>query len=761
MRQGRWPWFPLVGALVGAIGASAAAGRAEAQSPSASPQDQRHVLLLWGGRPDLPANIVVNQAIRTTLHKEFGSDVDIRFEYVEEPANPGDEQPALRDFLRHKYASGRFDLVIAIAPWAVSFARMHARELFPGTPIVCWLGTAPTEDWGPGPPLTVVSGTLDPGDTIDLILHAQPATSQIVVIAGGSLYDDAPHEARVQDAVRRYENRLTLTYLTDLPLEEVRKRVADLPDRTAILYAGMHGDGAGRRLVSVDALASIAKSANAPVYVMAASYLGVGTVGGVVVDQRTVSEEAARVAVRILRGARVEEIPSVRVPAVPMVDWRQLRRWDIRENRLPPGTVVLYREPSMWEAYRGRVIGVAAVCIGQAVLIVALLFQHRRRRRAERLRVAVLASLHDHVAILDAAGQIVEINDSWGRFARENGGKIPSHPLPPANYLAAWRGAAESADRVGSRALSGLEAVLAGSQPRFQLEYPCPTPSGPRWFEMSVEPLRRPEGGAVVTHTEITARREAVRAEQEQHRQLAHLGRVAMLGELTGTLAHELNQPLTAILSNAQAAQHLLGADRPDLDEVRDSIDDIVSADRRAGEVIRRLRGMLKRTDAQLQSVDVNEVAREVVDLAHGDLLARGVTVAMHLQEGLPAVRADRVQLQQVLLNLILNGCDAMDLVSGPKELTVTSGRDGDGRVEVRVRDRGVGIASEDVQRIFEPFFTSKREGLGLGLAICRTIATAHGGRLWATNNDDRGATLHLVLPCGDGDARRPSSGAQ
>ena len=161
---------------------------------------------------------------------------------------------------------------------------------------------------------------------------------------------------------------------------------------------------------------------------------------------------------------------------------------------------------------------------------------------------------------------------------------------------------------------------------------------------------------------------------------------------------------------------------------MRETIDDIVTADRRAGDVIRaRLHHMLKRADAQLHPLDVNEVVREVVDLAHGDLVARGVKVSMRLQDGLPPVPADRVQIQQVLLNLILNGCDAMTAVADEaKELTVTTDGDGDGRVEVRVRDRGTGIPIGDVERIFEPFVTSKQKGLGLGLAISRSIATSH-----------------------------------
>jgi signal transduction histidine kinase len=585
-------------------------------------QDQKHVLILWGGRPDLPVNIVVNQTIRATLYQEFGSGVDLRFEYVED-IDQRQEQLALRDFLRQKYASYRVDLIIAIAGSAIDFARTQAGELFPRVPVLCWGQANAVGDWSAGPPSTGVVVELDPAANVRFILQAQPDTNHLVVIAGASAYDDRMLLRTVLRDLQAYDKRLRQTFLVGRSLEEVRQAVAQLPEHTAILYVSMHGDGAGNRLVNVDAMSSIAASANAPVYVMVASHLGAGAVGGVVGSQEAMTEAAAKVAVRILRGTPIEQLPTLHLPLVPMVDWRQLQRFGIDESNLPPGTVVLYREASLWQTYRWRILGVAALCVGQALLILALLVQRARRHRAER-------------------------------------------------------------------------------------------------------------------------------AEKEQHRQLAYLSRLAMLGELTGTLAHEINQPLTAMLSNAQAARYLLEADTPDVGELRETIDDIVSDNHRAREVMGRLRGMLKRAEVQLQPVDLNEVVREVVELAHSDLVAHGVNVVLELEEGLPAVAADRVQLQQVLLNLVLNGCDAMeDVASGPKDLTVTSARRGEDNVVIGVRDRGTGIAQGDFERIFEPFFTSKREGLGLGLAICRTIANAHGGRLWATNNDlDRGATLHFMLPC-------------
>jgi signal transduction histidine kinase len=231
----------------------------------------------------------------------------------------------------------------------------------------------------------------------------------------------------------------------------------------------------------------------------------------------------------------------------------------------------------------------------------------------------------------------------------------------------------------------------------------------------------------------------------QQRSQLAHQSRVVMLGELSGALAHELSQPLTAILSNAQAALRLLPADPVDLDELRNIVTDIVADDIRAGRVISRLRALLKNDPAQHLPLDVNEVALDALRLMRIDLLNRNVPVITQLGAGLPLVEGDRVQLQQVLLNLLINGREAMD-GAPDRTLTLRTVALTDGGVEVSVTDRGSGIPPENLERIFEPFVSAKPEGLGLGLAICRTIVTAHHGRLWATNNADRGASLHFTL---------------
>ncbi len=245
---------------------------------------------------------------------------------------------------------------------------------------------------------------------------------------------------------------------------------------------------------------------------------------------------------------------------------------------------------------------------------------------------------------------------------------------------------------------------------------------------------------------DITERRR-VELEAAQHRsELAHLTRVHSVSELSGSLAHELNQPLGIILSNAQAAQHLLAHDPPDVAEVRDILADIVAADRRAGDVIQRLRALLKRGEVSFQSVSLTEIVEEVLHLASADLIGRGVVVTRELASDLPLVNGDRVQLQQILLNLVSNATDAMALnAPGTRALHLTSERYANA-VRVSVRDRGVGLPS-DTERLFNPFFSTKPQGLGMGLAICRSIAKAHDGRLWAEPDPDRGAVFHFELP--------------
>ena len=312
-------------------------------------------------------------------------------------------------------------------------------------------------------------------------------------------------------------------------------------------------------------------------------------------------------------------------PGTPVYDWRELKRWSISESVLLPGSVVRFREPTIWEQYRWYIIAALAIIAIQAALIADLLLQHTRRRRSE---------------------------------------------------------------------------------------------------------------------TDLQRNRE----------QLAHVTRVSTMGELATSLAHELNQPLTAILSNAQAAQRFLNAQPADLDEVREILEDIVTDNSRAGEVIRRMRTLVKKEELEFAPINVASVIGDVVQLVHSDGVLRNIRVDIECQDNLPTVRGDRVQLQQVVLNLLMNAFDAMkEATAKERNVKVWAQTNGAGTVEISVRDHGTGLTSDELAKVFQPFYTTKREGLGMGLPISRSIIEAHGGRLWAENNVDLGATFHFTLPAIDG----------
>ena len=243
------------------------------------------------------------------------------------------------------------------------------------------------------------------------------------------------------------------------------------------------------------------------------------------------------------------------------------------------------------------------------------------------------------------------------------------------------------------------------------------------------------------------SRRRADLEGQRLRQNLAHVGRVSTMGQLTASLAHELNQPLTAILSNAQAAQRILDSDRADLVEVREILRDIVDDDKRAGEVIQRVRGFLTKSDLQVSALDIGDLVSQVARLVSSDAIIRNVTLHLELEADLPSVSGDRVQLQQVVLNLLVNGLDAIRESSAAERTIVLKTRAGPAGVVVAVEDSGIGIAEADLEQVFHAFYTTKADGLGMGLAIARSIVQAHGGELDARNNPHGGATFSFTLP--------------
>jgi signal transduction histidine kinase len=244
---------------------------------------------------------------------------------------------------------------------------------------------------------------------------------------------------------------------------------------------------------------------------------------------------------------------------------------------------------------------------------------------------------------------------------------------------------------------------------------------------------------------------ESRQAEEERERlrrtqaELAHMNRVSTLGELTASLAHEIKQPIGAAVTNAEVCVRTLDRSEPDIAEAREAAVEMAKDIRRAADIIDRVRSLFQKSSSELEEVDINEVIEEMVVMLQNEATRHAVTIRTHLAEGLPKVMADRVQLQQVLMNLMLNGIEAMRDGSG--ELSVKSQLADDAQLLISIADTGVGLPSDSIDKIFDAFFTTKSQGTGLGLAITRTIVQSHGGRIWATANSGRGATFTFTLP--------------
>lgn len=389
--------------------------------------------------------------------------------------------------------------------------------------------------------------------------------------------------------------------------------------------------------------------------------------------------------------------------------------------------------------------------VGSAIDVTELRTAQQALRESDALRSAVFESLYGHVAVIDPRGVIIAVNQAWTRFAGDHGGDLKRVAVG-ANYLDVCRRAAAAGDTDAGVALRAIIAVLEGGSRQVPLEYACHSPSEQRWFEMTIEPFQRPEGGAIVSHVDITRRRRAEEVARRQREELALALRVTTLGELAASLAHEINQPLAAVLTNAQTARRMLergsGA-RPDIGE---ALDDIAGDAKRAAQIISRLRTLFRKEHGERRAVNVNELLEDVVTLVRHDLERRQIVVHFSLDESLPRVLGDVVQLQQVMLNVIVNACEAIAaLEDGPRAIRIESVRSESGLAEIAIRDTGIGVKTPDLELIFDRFVSTKPAGLGMGLSISRTIVEAHGGRIWATANADGGLTIHVELPGQEG----------
>jgi PAS domain S-box-containing protein len=584
-------------------------------------------------------------AFRGELRDRWPGPVDLFEVSLESARSPDPEDDgSLVNFIAAHLARDPVDLVVAFCEPAMRFATRHRQRLFPDVPLLI----AAVEERRLllqflGPKTAAVCDRTDLTLVVENILQLLPGTRQVVVVFGVSplerFWSDECHRV-----FARFENRAHFRWLDGLSVEAIKREVASLPKDSVVLFGVLLRDADGLSFEGQHALIRLRVVSNAPVFGWFESQLGAGIVGGRLFPDRSLGVQAAGVGIRILQG---DAPSSIELPPVeagpPTFDWRELERWHIPENRLPPGSSVLFRPPSFWQVYRWYVIGVLTLISLQTWLITVLLLQRLRRHRAERQLTQSERRLH---TITDSLPVLIAHVDRDQRYIFNNRAYETQFGVDPESM----RGRTIR-EVVGNElyevARPYVERVLSGERVMFDAEQTLSL--GQRRALHAVYVPDKDDRGVVrgffAMVVDVTARKHAEQEARQLRDELAHAGRIATMGEMAAALAHELNQPLAAILSNVQAATRFLSAPNPDLAEVCEILHDIADDDARAGEVIGRIRSLVKKDSTESRTINVNTILEEVIVLLHSDAVIRGVVVSSELDLDLPKILGDRIQL--------------------------------------------------------------------------------------------------------------------
>jgi C4-dicarboxylate-specific signal transduction histidine kinase len=705
------------------------------------------VVVLYSDDRFLPANIEGDRGLRAAIANAEGGRVELFDEHLDHAHFDGspDYERTIYTYLHDKYASHAPEIIVAGGNDALDFVVRNRTRLFPQAPVV-HMGVDRSflqSIRNLSADVIGVAVENDSSGTIDQALRWHPLARRLVMVTGTAA-SDRDWEMQLRGEATRLNGRIAVEFLAGLPSATVMRRLAALGPNTIVFTPGFYGDGTGRIFIPRDTAEQMAAASTAPIYGPFSTFIGTGVVGGRMATYESMGRQAGAMVTALIAGTPPTAIHVPKVTPTDLhVDWRQVKRWGIDETQIPGAAIVHFRDPSLWDAHRKETIATGCAVLLLAGLSIRLLIE---RRSLKQTSDALMASEQRMSVAARAAKLAMWI---WN-VADDRIAVAPSQTaFDPTDHTSSQfpDALAEVHPDDREEMKKTVQESLAANHP-FDLEYRSISPDGEvRWIAVRGRPHHDNHQQWLGIVLDVTDRKQAQLQAAQDRNALQHLSRVSMLGQLSASIAHQLNQPLTAILANAEAAQQMLRQEPVDLAEVKQICDDIVSQDQRAADVIRRLGALFKRGEMQIQQVDLNDLLSEALDLLHTNLNIDHIVVTTHLAEGLPLFDGDKIQLQQVLLNLIVNAADAMrDTPVVMRRLMIgTEATDTD--IRLRVTDRGPGIAPENLKNIFEPFWSAKPAGMGIGLSICQSIVAAHHGTLTVANNPDGGATFFLVLP--------------
>lgn len=718
---------------------------AQAETPPA-----KRVLVIHSFGSVAPPFTTHSIAFETELVEKMGERIDLD-EVSLDNARYDDPnmQQALVEYLQKRNATWQPDLVVPIGSPAGVFIAQYRDKLFPNAPILyCGLDRRRLPVDALEKNAAFVGENFDLPGFIEDILQIAPKTKNVAVVLGASQLEKYWAKA-FRDAWEPYAKRLNFIWLDNLPFEQMLERAKTLPPDSFILLVLLIRDAAGVNHNADEALQRLHAVANAPINGIFQQQLGLGIVGGRLYQAENEGIEAARIAVRILHGEPTSNFPPKIIgPLPPRYDWRELQQWKIDEKLLPAGSTVLFRAPTVWQQYRGWIIAGVSLLLLQALLISALLANLNKRRRVEHS----LTESEERVALAAEAAHlgVWELNTKTQKFwVSDKFRELLQFPPDAQISYEDFQQRVHPEDRPGREAIVQKAIESNGN---YETEFRVVLPDGRfRWMTGRARCISNGAGkpvGLLGVAADVTERKVAEEEARNRREQVDLLGRVSLLGEMAASLAHELNQPLSAIVNNANAGLQYMEKGKLNPEQLHDIFTDVVADGKRAYDIMHNVRRAIKKGSAIHGQMNLNDIVKTVAHVVHPDAALHSCKLETSLTPDLPAIEGDPTQIQQVLINLVHNAFDAMDQTPPEqRKVEIATRHNGNGCVQISVRDYGAGISEATQDRLFEHFFTTKEHGLGMGLAIVRSIIEAHGGNIAAENLQDGGARFYFELP--------------